>query len=236
MKKDLKDIILSREDKKLFSYINNIKKKLERGIEYDNIVHNQDQLKIIVSLLQDNNFNKFQIIKTLKVIKIEVEEFIRKKPYITKDRYTELELKKIRKSVESIKIILEPKIKEEISLPIFKAEKALGEYNQKWFDYLNEIDQAAIKDSKKKFIKNKINQIEYFACSLGTHLEKIDKRLKPSGYYKEDKDLPLGSELIFLICKFYDKTINRRRIMKDVFKNYKRIKEQVRRIDRVIQH
>ena len=68
------------------------------------------------------------------------------------------------------------------------------------------------------------------------HLEKIDKRLKPSGYYKEDKDLPLGSELIFLICKFYDKTINRRRIMKDVFKNYKRIKEQVRRIDQVIQH
>ena len=236
MKKDLKDLILSREEKKLISYINNIKKKLERGIEYDNIVHNQDQLKIIVSLLQNNNFNKFQIIKTLKVIKIEVEEFIRKKPYIAKDRYTELELKKIRKSVESIKIILEPKIKEEISLPIFKAEKVLGEYNQKWFDYLNEIDQAANKDSKKKFIKNKIKQIEYFACSLGTHLEKIDNRLKPSGYYKEDKDLPLGSELIFLICKFYDKTINRRRIMKDVFKNYKRIKEQVRRIDQVIQH
>ena len=78
---------------------------------------------------------------------------------------------------------------------------------------------------------NKIKEIEYFACKVGVRLEKFDKRLKPSTYFNESTSkLGLGGELIYIVANYYDKRITKR-TLKEVFKNYNRIKKRIRRID-----
>ena len=77
----------------------------------------------------------------------------------------------------------------------------------------------------------KIKEIEYLACLVGTHLEDINARLKPTSYYNEAKErLGLGGELIFLIFKFYDRRITRSSI-RGALKNYKQTSKEIRQKD-----
>lgn len=222
---------------KPLSKINRLRKSLERGYEMDDILTDSPTLNKIIYHLTSNGFSKQTATKVIDSLRLDLKDYFAEKPHLRKAKYTREELESIKKHVEKLRDLF---ISHD-DKKLFRTLKTLGAgTNDKWLDYLDEMLTAVRKEKKKINLRRrkskkgkgmKIKEIEYLACLVGTHLEDINARLKPTSYYNEAKErLGLGGELIFLIFKFYDRRITRSSI-RGALKNYKQTSKEIRQKD-----
>ena len=221
---------------KTIDLLKGIKRKLEQGKDYDDFILDTNIQKKFSEVFKGTSFSIKQVIAIINIFQKEVKRLWRARKDLEKVSFSKRELSSMQVHLENFKkVITENRLarhEEGKYLDVFKSEKVLGNRsNDKWLDYVDEILEAISTENKSTYKTNKIKEIEYFACKVGVRLEKFDKRLKPSTYFNESTNkLGLGGEFIYIVANYYDKRITKR-TLKEVFKNFNRIKKRIRRID-----
>ena len=235
----LPNIKISPPEVKAINLLKGIKRKLERGKDYDDFILDTNIQKKFSEVFKDTSFSIKQVIAIINIFQKEVKRLWRARKDLEKVSFSKRELSSMQVHLENFKKVITEnrltRLEEGKYLDVFKSEKVLGNRsNDKWLDYVDEILEAISTENKDTYKTNKIKEIEYFACKVGVRLEKFDKRLKPSTYFNESTNkLGLGGELIYIVANYYDKRITKR-TLKEVFKNFNHIKKRIRRIDDIV--
>ena len=184
----------------------------ERGYLTISFLNNKKTVKTMKDLMSSKGLTDKKIQKIITGLDQDISYIFEARKFLNKHRYNKNELEEIKHHAKKLKALF---LNKSFDPNFLKVEKSLtGRLtNEKWLNVLDEILTAVEKENRSAKIHSIVHESVMPVRIVANFLTKIDRKLKPTTYYKEELDrLGFGAEIIYLYISFYDKRVKRRTI------------------------